>query len=248
MRNDSHVSLLILQPTSARGNYRVLAALDQRSFPQNKRRTREIILPVDSSLPRGIKSDLSPPYPLIPPTFTIKYVTLPPQGRRRGEDQKGHTWGIPSTLKDISRAGKKHSHPSTCAPSHLPQSNLRRCDWWLLMVFTYIPSDRREFPKRFCRNDRNNWVTPSRRSRHSVTLYEKFLCFHYFSPGFLSFKVCFLNFPHVLRTTLKWNFMLQKESWWIMESVIDKELACFSLFFFLHQLNKISVLHGLFFQ
>lgn len=30
------------------------------------------------------------------------------------------------------------------------------------------------------------------------------------------------------------------------ESVIDKELACFSLF--LHQLNKISVLHGLFFN
>lgn len=54
------MNLLILKPTSDRGNYLALVALDQRSLPQNER-SREMMLPMESSLPRGIKSDLSLP-------------------------------------------------------------------------------------------------------------------------------------------------------------------------------------------
>ena len=83
--------LLILEPTSKRVNYLVLSALDQRGFPPSE--SREIMLLVDGSLPRELKSDLSLPYSAISLIFTINYVILTPQGKdeekkTRGEKQK----------------------------------------------------------------------------------------------------------------------------------------------------------------
>lgn len=63
--------LLILKSTSGRVNDLLLAVLDERSFPKSERRSREVIHPVNSSLPRGIKSDKNLPYPIIPLIFTI---------------------------------------------------------------------------------------------------------------------------------------------------------------------------------
>lgn len=146
------MSLLTLKPTSGRVNYLLLAVSDKRSFPESERRSREIIHPVNSSLPRGIKSDKNLPYPIIPLIFTItmSLYLFPGKGWGR-KDQKCHIWRVPSTLKETSRTRKNHSPPSIRFHKHLPRHTWGACDWCLLMVSSYIPS-KEENSQRFCGN------------------------------------------------------------------------------------------------
>lgn len=156
---------------------------------------------MDNSLPGEIRSDLSLPYSVIPPLFTIKYVTLTPQGKDEGKKTRNATSeGFPPPQRECQGQGRctrvpQHMLLATCLGQTLA------CDWWLLMVSPYTPSARKEFPKRFRGNSLRHWVIPLRRSRHGVTSEENFLSLSlfnsYFNPGSFAFQVCFrnLSFP-----------------------------------------------------
>lgn len=85
-------AILIPEPTSGRGNYLVSAALDQRCFPQSERGSREIMILVDRSLPREIRSDLSLPYSVIPTPHlqTNMSLELPKERMRRRKPEMPH--------------------------------------------------------------------------------------------------------------------------------------------------------------
>lgn len=192
---------------------------------------------MDSSLPGEIRSDLSLPYSVIPPLFTIKYVTLTPQGKDEEKKTRNATSeGFPPPQRECQGQGRH-----TRVPQHMLLAaclgQTLECDWWLLMVSPYTPSARKEFPKRFRGNSLRHWVIPLR-SRHRVTSEENSLSLSLslilisvlaLSPSRFAFEIFLF---HVFGSMLKWNFMLQEESWWIMESIIDKELACFSTLLF----------------
>lgn len=128
------MSLLILKPISERVNYLVLAALGQRSFPWSERRSREIMLPADSSPPQRNKVRFEPTiasYSL----HIYNQICHSPSPRKgwRGENQRCHIWSVPSTLKETSREGKKHSQPPNVLLATYLAQTLGARDWWLLM-------------------------------------------------------------------------------------------------------------------